>query len=292
MTPYIKKSLEDLGVEFDQELYDMALAIAKKRVERFPWSSVSRILLRNSECPAYPGLSGTGFFCRMPADPDSIFFVTARHCIANELELELDASFIANTVVVPFCSDHSSEHDDGDVKFEALGQIWHGNNDKPGRYEDLLVLRVSGDITPQRKKSLFNRALILPSSMLVREQIDARNIQKALVIGCPLIENATTSITYQENDGSVDISFNYDYFSGMFSEKASYPDRHSIELIKHDADLNGFSGSPVLWEHINGGVVSYLFVGMVVTGNKDRAEFLSAEVIVNKINEMACVSLF
>jgi hypothetical protein len=76
----------------------------------------------------------------------------------------------------------------------------------------------------------------------------------------------------------------------VFSEKASYPDRHSIELIKHDTDLNGFSGSPVLWEHINDGVVSYLLIGMVVTGNKDRAECLSAEVIVNKVNEMAYVS--
>jgi hypothetical protein len=165
MTPYLKKILEGQGVKLDQEFYDLASAIAKKRIERFPWSSVSRILLRNSEYPAYPGLRGTGFFCRIPADPDSIFFVTARHCIANGLELELDASYIINTVGVPFCSDHSSEHDDGDVKFEALGQVWHGSHEKPGNYEDVLVFRASGEITSQQKKSLFSRALILPSPM-------------------------------------------------------------------------------------------------------------------------------
>ncbi|GAB7531089.1 hypothetical protein PS3A_35010 [Pseudomonas sp. 3A(2025)] len=255
-------------------------------VQALPWTSVSRVVLNNEDCPDYPGLKGTGFFCRLNNDVDDFFFVTARHCMLGDLCNDVDPVRLCKTVRLPYAHEDAQVHEEEHIRFDQVVCPLHDDTEKPGKYEDLLIFRLSNEHLKPYRQMLMDRALELPVSGLTASDIEQLSIDKVHVLGCPLFDNEQSGIDYCA-DSSVDIFFQKYNFTASLKTAASYADRHSIENIDFDQrSINGFSGSPVLWQFQQNGKWRNVLIGMLLTGNKDRGELLNGALIISAIEKM------
>ncbi|MGE8412260.1 MAG: hypothetical protein ACN6QY_07830 [Pseudomonas sp.] len=168
-----------------------------------------------------------------------------------------------------------------DVKFEGVISIAHRSENKPGIYEDILVYVVEPGLTPQQEEILRYRALTVKEPTWYKEFFEqAEQKTRLRVIGYPKDSTTETEIV----DGKAHTQRRFLW--GYFSSEAHYQDRKTIEKLNwKGTELVGFSGSPVLVQTKRYLGIESIPVGVVLTGNSQRLEFLEmgrvAEIILH-----------
>ena len=173
--------------------------------------------------------------------------------------------------------------DSESVKFELVCSVAHGSEDKPGTYEDLLVYAVDPHVSSAQKKILQERALVVRHpSWYVRFFEGAREDTALRVIGYP--KDSTTICELEDGKAKTQRRF----LHGNFSNTSPYADRMAIENLNWQGEeIVGFSGSPVfhLEQKLFG--MESIPVGVVLTGNPKRIEFLNMGRVADVMLHMA-----
>ncbi|QZX85776.1 hypothetical protein [Metapseudomonas otitidis] len=217
--------------------------------------------------PDYPYLNGTGFFCRL-AGGTRYFYVTALHCL-NDSDHHKDMDNFP-LLKVAYRTSLETHIVSESVRFEVAINVSHGCADKLGIFEDVLIYTVDPALTQQQENILRWRALI------VREPSWYRNLFQRIdptthlrVIGYP--KDSTTRSEIVDGKAQTQRRFLW----GLFSNTAHYPDRKSIERLNWQGErITGFSGAPVLLQEERLLGIESIPVGVVLTGNSQRLEFL------------------
>ncbi len=240
-----------------------------------PYKSISPNILVCKGLESYPGLNGTGFFVTFPPF-DSVFYVTARHCVKDVLP---DSS--ETRLMIPITSDGNKAVLFSHVLQAAVDDGFDNN------IEDISIYVVSEEISVEEYEALRERALPL------QHQDDVDNLLKlALVrgsnlrtVGYPIHNhpNCATEVDY----GAGQIRIQPRGFYGKLSVDGLFPNQYCLtEVNWKEHDYRGFSGSPVieLAENISvKGEVHPLVVGVVLMATQHVVRFISINVVCNAI---------
>lgn len=232
-----------------------------------PWAAIAPNILIDKRFPDYPFLNGTGFFCRL-ADGVRYYYVTALHCLSEgDHHKDMDDFPLLKVAYKRSLKTHIVSED---VRFEGVISVAHGSKSKSGIYEDALIYIVESDLALQQEEMLRCRALTIKEPSWYKvffKQADQKT--RLRVIGYPKDSTTKTEIV----DGKAQTQRRFLW--GFFSNEAHYPDRKAIEKLNWKGeDLVGFSGAPVLIQNKRLLGIESIPVGVVLTGNSRRLEFL------------------
>ncbi|MCH5531315.1 hypothetical protein L6205_19425 [Pseudomonas syringae pv. syringae] len=232
-----------------------------------PWAAIAPNILIDKNAPDYPFLNGTGFFCRL-ADGVRYYYVTALHCLeqggySGEIE---DFPLLKVAYETSLKSPIVSE----DVRFEGFINVAHGDKNKPGAHEDALVYMVEADLTSKQEETLRRRALVINNPQWYKSFFEKISLRTKLrVIGYP--KDSTTEAEILDGKARTQRRFLW----GYYSNDAHYLDRKALDKLNwKGTDLIGFSGAPVLTQEYRLLGIQSIPVGIVLTGNSRRLEFL------------------
>lgn len=232
-----------------------------------PWASIAPNILIDKGFPDYPFLNGTGFFCRLP-EGVRYYYVTALHCLdAGDHLKDMENFPLLKVAYKTSLKEHIVSDD---VKFEGVISIAHGSENKLGMYEDVLVYVVEPSLSLQQDRILRHRSLIVRSPTWYKKFFEqAEQKTRLRVIGYPKDSTTKTEIV----DGKAQTQRRFLW--GTFSSEAHYQDRMAIENLNWKGmELVGFSGAPVLAQYKRLLGIESIPVGVVLTGNSRRLEFL------------------
>jgi hypothetical protein len=232
-----------------------------------PWAAIAPNILIDKRFPDYPFLNGTGFFCRLP-EGVRYYYVTALHCLDEGGRLKDMKEF--PLLKVAYETSLKTHIVSDDVKFEGVISVAHGSENKSGAYEDILIYIVESGLTPQQEEILRHRALIIKNPTWYKKFFEHVEQKTRLrVIGYPKDSTTKTEIL----DGKAQTQRRFLW--GFFSSEAHYQDRKAIEKLNwKGTELVGFSGAPVLAQNKRLLGIESIPVGVVLTGNSRRLEFL------------------
>lgn len=232
-----------------------------------PFQSVAPIVLLNDAYPDYPFFSGSGFFVEF-SPYDSIFFVTARHCIFNE-----DNSLKGDIQI----SWHTSQNLSEPVPFSKC--MIAKTKNSSGFFEDICVF-VVGSIASEKAQFLKNRSLKIQH----QENVDLllQHIEHAKenlrIVGFP---SCSKEIDYDSQKSWATPRGIY----GKIVVGSLRDDEYEMsDLNWRGGELDGFSGSPVLalCRDLSGNVVA-VPVGIVVRGSSKKFTAININVVTNLI---------
>ncbi|MGZ5055494.1 MAG: hypothetical protein ACXWAT_11215 [Methylobacter sp.] len=197
--------------------------------EYIPYQSVSGIILKNTDYPEFPFLSGTGFFVHFPPDKN-IFFITARHCVVN------NDGRIKGDIRIPI---HLEGDNNEAVPFSCYLETSY--TDEPSEKEDVVVYVVD-NISDENRDLLMKRALRLQHQDNVKAILDCIISSKGKIrtVGFP---DVSKSIDYDANH----VTFQPRGFHANLAGEGHFKNWYKIENGNwKEESLNGFSGSPIL----------------------------------------------
>lgn len=240
-----------------------------------PDESVFPNMVANSEYPEFPGIAGTGFFCRF-GDYKNTFYITARHCLIRN-----DGS--QNDLIV-----YLRTHPPTPVYFYKCftGSVDGDENNM----EDIIVFSVC-----ERKNTsvsieiIRNLSLPLPNQEFNNYALDNLSLQgnqKVRVLGFPFSGVDGAKLSYE--DKSVIIHYNYRGFYGILRNDSIIKNRFSINQLNwQENSYNGFSGSPVflIFPSNNENGYKTILCGILVTASEQRAEFININMVTNLISD-------
>lgn len=226
--------------------------------EFIPYQSIAPIVIHGS---GYTFFSGTGFFVSFPPF-DEVFYVTARHCV-----IAPDGSE-KGTLQILY---HYDSQERETIIFKALLQAsFKGDN---GDIEEVVVY-VVGDLPPERKSLLQQRALPLQHQDDVQMLIDMHLLRndKLRIVGFPSVSK---DMDYDSNKAIVMPRG----FHGRLTSKTNQRETYKIEDLNwKEGNTEGFSGSPVLalCTNLEGDIIP-VPLGIVVTASDEppTVSFLS-----------------
>lgn len=240
-----------------------------------PYKSISPNILVRKGFESCPGLYGTGFFVTFPPF-DSVFYVTARHCVKDILQENSETSLM---IPISPCGDKV-------VKFECVLETNIKNCPDEDR-EDVAIYVVSTGIDKKDHSILLERAFALQHQDDVVNMLDSALSRGSnlRVLGYPIHShpNCATKIDYEVGQ----IKIQPRGFYGKLSSDGLFPDQYSLIGVSwKEGDYRGFSGSPVveLAENLeNPGNMCCLLVGVVLMASQNTVRFLSINVVCNTI---------
>lgn len=245
----------------------LAAGVSTKISCAVPWAAIASNIIIYKEFREYPSLNGTGFFCKL-AEGNRYYYVTALHCLdANGRHKDIqDFPLLKIAYEVGVKDFHVSD----DVRFEFVSNVAHGSEEKPGTHEDLLVYVVDPNLSSTQAEILQGRALVVRHPSWYVDFFKRANNNTALrVIGYP--KDSTTICGIEDGKAKIQRRF----LHGKFSNSSPYADRMAIENTNwKGSEIVGFSGSPVLHFEKKWFGLESIPVGVVLTGNSKRIEFL------------------
>jgi len=238
-----------------------------------PYKSISPNILVCKGQESYPGIYGTGFFVRFPPY-DSVFYVTARHCILDTLPEDSEIRLI-----VPLESEKSKS-----VQFDHLMQTTV-DGQRDGDIEDIAIYVVSDDTPANEHETLRERALPLQHQDDVDNllNLSLKRRSNLRIVGYPIHDhpNCATEVDYEAGE----IRIQPRGFYGKLSSDGLFPNQYCLtEMSWKEQDYRGFSGSPVIELGMNiKGDVQPLVIGVVLMATQHLVRFISINVICNTI---------
>lgn len=250
-----------------------------------PINCISPNIIVEAGMEQLPGMAGTGFIAR---HKNRLFYVTARHCLTKNDDLDIGIVSRGLRIPVSLNSDVGSDC----LEFDKAISVRHKNHDIPGLFLDLVVLSIATPLRSKERKQLLSRAVKLPptgdwldrlfANPIVQEDINSGRGPKFTVIGYPY-SGTDSMIIYPENCGGFPyVDIKPAKFHGYLAQ-GDYPDRYKLTGLTWKHDLNGFSGSPVFVAYRNADGHQYALAGMIVTGGGQFAQFVKINFITQAI---------
>ena len=243
----------------------------------YPAACASPNLISANGHEAYPGFSGTGFFAKRG---NAVFYITARHCLTKDEDGAVVAEAAAR-LHVPYALEAKTHSTDDYVQFDEVLSAKHECDDIPGSYVDVLLLTVRKPADASLFNILLKRAVKLPPSgewldrfikhPVAKDDFELGNRIRFTVIGYPY-HGTASNIDYPDGK-PVEIVTQAAKFSGYLG-KGVAPDRYKLNEVDWSADLNGFSGSPVIVGFRDSDGDKYALAGMIVTAGPQLVQFI------------------
>lgn len=95
----------------------------------YPVDCVSPNLMSVEGIEVFPGFGGTGFFARRG---DEVFYVTARHCLTKQQDVEIAS--LAARLHIPYTLTESTRTTDDYVQFDKVISLKHDSDDIAGQF--------------------------------------------------------------------------------------------------------------------------------------------------------------
>lgn len=244
--------------------------------EYLPYESISPNIVEAKGCEQYPGLYGTGFFVQFPPY-DSVFYVTARHCVKDVIKEDSISS-----LKIPVTPGGNRA-----VRFKYVLETSLGDSVDEER-EDVAVYVVSDEISAEDRAVLLGRAMRLQHQDDVSEilKLGLSNRGNLRVIGYPTHDhpNCLTEIDYGDEGRPGQIKIQPRGFYGKLECDGLMPEQYKLTDVNwNEIDYRGFSGSPVIELAAHSAGVECLPVGVVLMATQKTARFISINVICDLI---------
>ena len=228
-------------------------------------------------------LSGTGFFVYFPPFENEIFYITSRHCLISEHNGDFN-----NSLLISYASyNHMDYSVYGKVEFSNYIEISETKNE----LEDIIIFRVSNEISQLKKQILLNRSLKLfhidNVDNILRLLSNSRNNGKVRIIGFPT--KSETELTYTENYEIESLRLHPRGLNGWL-KISSYGIYDIVDTNWEEETLGGFSGSPALAILSDGNAHNIMIIGVVIAGdnNKKIVSFVSINPVTQAIAQILC----
>lgn len=251
----------------------------------YPTDCISPNLMSVEGMEEFPGFGGTGFFVRRS---DEVFYVTARHCLTKQQDVEIGS--LAAQLHIPYTLTQSTRTTDDYVQFDEVISLKHNSDDIPGQFVDVLVMTIHRPADADLYEKLLARAAKLPPNgrwldnfvhhPVTRAQLDHGNGIPFTAIGYPSAGTAT-KIEYPERQ-PIEIVTQSAKIVGHIG-KGTGPDRYMLNDVSWNGDMNGFSGSPVIVGFKNEGGHNYALAGMLVSGGPKKAQFIRISLLLEAL---------
>lgn len=246
--------------------------------EYIPYECASPNIIVNDQLQDYPGLYGTGFFCRFPPY-NAVFYATARHCVVDILDeesnnhLKIPISIESNRAVTFECALCCPADDDEDI-------------------EDVAVFVVSRrEMNEHDYQTVFDRAIELKNQddvdYMLSVGVEIR--ERLRTVGYPIHDhpNCLTEIDYDSGQ----LTIQPRGFHGTLAYDGELPNHYILTGVNwREGEYRGFSGSPVIAlvpetsTPSSSSEVIKIPVGIIVMASSNIARFLNINIVTNIIS--------